>query len=82
MDHVHLSSYLNDLVFGFNRRRSHSHAMVFYQVLQLDFTHDPSRYQDFIAKRWPRTVQARSTAGGRVAIELGAPASELSVKNA
>ena len=56
MDDAHLSSYLNEFVFRFNRRRSRSRGMVFYRVLQLAVTHDPVRYQDLIASHRPREV--------------------------
>ena len=56
MDDAHLTSYLNEFVFRFNRRRSRSRGMVFYRVLQLAVAHDPVRYQDLIASHRPRAV--------------------------
>ena len=54
VDDAHLSSYLNEFVFSFNRRRSRSRGMVFYRVLELAVAHDPVRYQDLIARHRPR----------------------------
>ena len=47
-DDAHLSSYLNEFVFRFNRRRSRSRGMVFYRVLELAVTHEPVRYSELI----------------------------------
>jgi len=56
VDDAHLTSYLNEFVFRFNRRHSRSRGMVFYRVLELAVTHDPVRYQDLIVSRRPRVV--------------------------
>ena len=56
VDNAHLTSYLNEFVFRFNRRRSHSRGLVFYRVLELAVAHDPVRYQDLIATQRPRAV--------------------------
>lgn len=56
LDDAHLTRYLNEFVFRFNRRHSRSRGMVFYRVLELAVAHDPVRYQDLIASRRPRTV--------------------------
>ena len=56
VDDAHLTSYLNEFVFRFNRRRSRSRGMVFYRVLELAVAHDPVRYRDIIASRRPRAV--------------------------
>jgi transposase-like protein len=56
VDDAHLTSYLNEFVFRFNRRRSRSRGMVFYRVLELAVAHDPVRYQDIIASQRPRAV--------------------------
>jgi transposase-like protein len=53
---AHLTSYLNEFVFRFNRRRSRSRGMVFFRVLELAVAHAPVRYQDLIANRRPRKV--------------------------
>ena len=53
---AHLTSYLNEFVFRFNRRRSRSRGMVFYRVLEMGVAHDPVRYQDLIASQRPRAV--------------------------
>lgn len=55
-DGAHLSNYLNEFVFRFNRRRSRSRGMLFYRVLELAVAHDPVRYQDLIVSRRPRAV--------------------------
>ncbi len=70
VDNAHLTSYLNEFVFRFNRRRSRSRGMVFYRVLELAVTHEPVRYQDLIARK-------RS----RAPAEPGPPASESPVEN-
>ena len=56
VDAAHLTSYLNEFVFRFNRRRSRSRGMVFYRLLELAVAHAPVRYQDIIATRRPRAV--------------------------
>ncbi len=56
VDDAHLTSYLNEFVFRFNRRRSRSRGMVFYRVLELAVTHDPVRYQDLIARQRSRAL--------------------------
>ncbi len=40
-DSTHMSHYLNEFVFRFNRRRSRSRGMVFYRVLELAVAHEP-----------------------------------------
>ncbi len=44
----HLSLYLDEFVFCFNRRHSRSRGMVFYRVLELAAGHDPVRYSELI----------------------------------
>jgi len=44
----HLSLYLDEFVFRFNRRHSRSRGMVFYRVLKLAAGHDPVRYSELI----------------------------------
>ena len=44
----HLSLYLDEFVFRFNRRHSRSRGMVFYRVLELAAGHDPVRYSELI----------------------------------
>ena len=56
VDDAHLTSYLNEFVFRFNRRRSRSRGMVFYRVLELAVAHDPVRYHELIVSRRPRAV--------------------------
>ena len=55
-DDAHLPSYLNEFVFRFNRRRSHSRGLVFYRVLELAAGHDPVRYKDLIVDPGPKKV--------------------------
>ena len=71
-DSAHMSHYLNEFVFRFNRRRSRSRGMVFYRVLELAVGHEPMRFQDLIASRRPRkgpprawSAQERTGRGGR-----------------
>ena len=58
-DDAHLSGYLNEFVFRFNRRRSRSRGMVFYRVLELAVTHEPVRYSQLIAN--PRSGKTPPT---------------------
>lgn len=56
VDDAHLTSYLNEFVFRFNRRRSRSRGMVFYRVLELAVDHAPVRYRDLIVTQQSREV--------------------------
>jgi transposase-like protein len=56
VDDGHLASYLDEFVFRFNRRRSHSRGLVFYRVLELAVVHAPVRYKDLIVTPRPRAV--------------------------
>jgi hypothetical protein len=53
VEEPHLSSYLDEFVFPFNRRRSRSRGMVFYRVLELAVAHDPVRYRHLILNPRP-----------------------------
>jgi ISXO2-like transposase domain/Transposase zinc-ribbon domain len=57
VEEPHLSSYLDEFVFRFNRRRSRSRGMVFYRVLELAVAHDPVRYRELILNPRPNTTQ-------------------------
>jgi transposase-like protein len=59
VDESHLSSYLDEFVFRFNRRRSRSRGMVFYRVLELAADHDPVRYRDLIVNPQRRAAPRR-----------------------
>jgi hypothetical protein len=50
----HLQEYLDEFVFRFNRRKSRTHGMLFYRVLQLAIGHDPVRYRDIVADPQPK----------------------------
>ena len=54
VDETHLQSYLDEFVFRFNRRRSHSRGLVFYRVLELAVGHEPVRYRDLAADPKPK----------------------------
>ena len=69
VDEAHLTSYLDEFVFRFNRRRSRSRGMLFYRVLELAATHDPVRYRDLILN--PR----RTTTPRRAPTTRGRPSS-------
>ena len=56
VDNAHLTHYLNEFVFRFNRRRSRSRGMLFYRVLELAIMHGPVRYQDLVETKRPRAV--------------------------
>jgi transposase-like protein len=48
-DEAHLQSYLDEFVFRFNRRRSHSRGLLFYRLLELAVDHYPVRYRELVA---------------------------------
>ena len=54
VDRQHLPGYLNEFVFGFNRRTSRNRGLVFMRVLQLAVGHDPVRYRELIRHPRPR----------------------------
>ena len=56
VDDAHLTRYLNEFVFRFNRRQSRSRGMLFYRVLELAIKHEPVRYQDLIMTQRTRSV--------------------------
>jgi transposase-like protein len=56
VDEAHLPNYLNEFVFRFNRRHSHSRGMLFYRTLELAVAHAPVRYRDLIVARRPRSL--------------------------
>ena len=56
VENAHLTSYLDEFVFRFNRRHSRSRGMVFYRVLELAVAHAPVRYEHLIATKRPRAV--------------------------
>src|SRR5205085_234075 len=58
VDGAHLTAYLNEFVFRFNRRRSRSRGLVFYRVLELAARHDPVRFRDLLAGKKPRPAPA------------------------
>lgn len=51
---AHLSSYLNEFVFRFNRRTSRSRGLVFYRLIELAVAHDPVRYHELVTAPKPR----------------------------
>jgi hypothetical protein len=56
VDEARLQSYLDEFTFRFNRRRSRSRGLVFYRVLELAVGHDPVRYHNIVAGKWPRKI--------------------------
>lgn len=52
----HLSAYLDEFVFRFNRRTSRSRGMLFYRVMELAVVHAPIRYRELLVSRRPREV--------------------------
>ena len=54
VEETHLQSYLDEFVFRFNRRRSHSRGLVFYRVLE-----SPSATNRCATGTWPRTRSPR-----------------------
>ncbi len=59
----HLPVYLDEFVFRFNRRRSHSRGLLYYRVLELAVAGKPLRYADLIAARRPRGQPPRAAGG-------------------
>lgn len=59
----HLTGYLDEFCFRFNRRRSRSRGLVFFRVLQLAVGHDPVRYRQLVAN--PRPKRTSPTPPGR-----------------
>ena len=59
VDEAHLPSYLNEFVFRFNRRRSHSRGMLFVRLLELAVDHDPVRYRDLVQDPRPKKTPPR-----------------------
>ncbi len=53
---AHLASYLNEFVFRFNRRRSHSRGLLFYRVLELAVAHAPVRYRNIVVDSKPKAI--------------------------
>ena len=81
-DDAHLANYLNEFVFGFNRRRSRNPGMLFFRVLELAVANDPVRYHDLIASRRPPESPANTaTRACGAPAELGAATSEPPVEN-
>lgn len=60
VDLAHLTSYLNEFVFRFNRRKSKSRGMLFYRVMELAIAHDPIRYQEIIVEKRSRAATLAS----------------------
>ena len=63
MDEAHLASYLNEFVFRFNRRPSHSRGLLFYRASELAVAQEPVRYRDLIMNRQPKTSPPIAPAG-------------------
>lgn len=63
VDSAHLQAYLDEFVFRFNRRGSHSRGLVFHRLLQLAVDHQPVRYLELIAEPSP-TGQRPGIGGG------------------
>jgi transposase-like protein len=55
VDNAHLSSYLDEFVFRFNRRTSRSRGLLFFRVMELAVRHGPVRYHDLLKSRSPGT---------------------------
>jgi hypothetical protein len=63
VDPAHLPSYLDEFVFRFNRRRSHSRGLVFYRVLELAVGHEPVRYRHLVITPTPKKEPPAPPAG-------------------
>jgi transposase-like protein len=82
VDESHLTSYLDEFVFRFNRRRSRSRGMVFYRVLELAAAHDPVRYRDLILNPRPSTTPRTAPATRGQPRSLDRPPAERPWRNA
>jgi len=71
---AHMHSYMDEFVFRFNRRRSHSRGLLFYRLLELAVAHEPVRYNDLIASKRPRNTPPTSPGGHRHPASLDRPA--------
>jgi ISXO2-like transposase domain len=69
----HLPAYLDEFVFRFNRRRSHSRGLLFYRVLELAVAGQPLRYRDLIATWRPRGQPPRTPGGSGQPASLDRP---------
>jgi len=59
-DEAHLQSYLDELTFRFNCRRSRSRGLLFYRVLELAVGHDPVRFRRLVANSRSKKVPPAS----------------------
>jgi transposase-like protein len=82
VDESHLTSYLDEFVFRFNRHRSRSPAMVFYRVLELAAAHDPVRYRDLILTPRPSSTPRTAPATRGQPRSLDRPPAERPWRNA
>lgn len=62
---AHLTSYLEEFAFRFNRRRSHSRGLLFYRVLELAVAHEPVRRRDLVAEPKPTGRKPIARGAGR-----------------
>ena len=75
-DDAHLTNYLNEWVFRFNRRRSTSRGLLFYRLLELAVDHDPVRYRQLVANSKSKEVPpCRRGDGGTPLFSTGPPQS-------
>lgn len=61
---AHLSSYLNEFEFRFNRRHARSRGLLFYRVLQLAVAHDPVRHRSLVIDPKPAGRQPITRGAG------------------
>jgi len=78
----HLSLYLDEFVFRFNRRHSRSRGMVFYRVLELAAGHDPVRYSELIFNPRNTPTQRTPPASHRQPASLDRPPANRPWRNA
>jgi hypothetical protein len=82
VDEAHLQSYLDELIFRFNRRHSRSRGMVFYRVLELAVAHEPVRYRELVVHPKPKRVPPGPPGGGGHPAEHGPSASTSTLESA
>jgi hypothetical protein len=69
----HLSAYLNEFVFRFNRRSSRYRGMLFFRALRLAVIHEPVRYSELHRRTMSAPCPAKTSKPTRTPAKLGSP---------
>jgi transposase-like protein len=62
----HLTAYLDEFCFRFNRRNSRSRGMLFYRLMQQAATTPPVTYRQLVVNPSPKYTQSRGTTGSHL----------------